>query len=292
MPLLLAPVFNSLTEEPVQIDLGQGFQMISGNERLYQFCRRYLRTAMNENKLHFENKIKPNSLFLLADYPEMKVTDEHRGFVSEIENRLNVASTHGVGSIPYLLHIDESKTKYAITYLKRSLDGDKLTYTGSTREIFEGLLRTENTFPPVPYRRYALSLEKESYEDQLLDLWIALESLFVPDGKKGEITYKVRLRLAYYFGATPDERKKLAAFIKTSYNHRSEIAHSGKILGSKLKEEIAILRRIVRATLINMYTEGVSVQDMRERLDELVLSGKSYPEVYQPDFFVPMESKP
>lgn len=284
MPLLVAPVFNSITTAPVSIAIDDTFHLVSGNERIYQLSHRYLRNSMNENRLHFEERVSPTSLFLMADFPHLKVTAE-REVIEEVENKLNLASTLGICSIPYIITV-EGKT-YGISYLKRSIEGEKLVFDGSTKETFEYLIanKQENTLPKLAYRRYMLSLEKESYEDQLLDLWIALESIFVPDGKKGEITYKVRYRMAYYFAQSFEERKKLSEFIKTSYNHRSEIVHSGKTLGGELKEEVSTLRRMARAALLNLFAHPVPIQELKKRLDESVLAGESYVSRYPQAFF-------
>jgi hypothetical protein len=286
MPLLLAPVFNSYTPEPVRIELPHSFHLISGNKKMYDIAARYLRNQMNENRHFFDKRVELNSLFLVAEYPELKLTDD-RLLIEEMEHKLNLASTNGICSIPYV--ITAEPPVYGINYLKRSLDGDRFHFTGRTKDIFLRLMRQECPLPTLAFRRYALSLEKENVEDQLLDLWIALESLFVPDGKKGEITYKLRLRIAYYFGETFAERQRIAAFIKKSYNHRSEIVHSGKRAGDKLREEANLLRRMARATILNLAMEGISIQEFRERLDELTLSGESYIQRFAPDFFERIE---
>lgn len=277
MALLVAPVFNSITTNPVSIPVHDTFRLVSGNDQLYQLCHRYLRNSMNENKLYFEDRVSPNSLFLCADYPELKVRED-RERIEEIENKLNLSSSEGVCSIPYIITLQGQQ--YGISYLKRSLEGKRLVYEGETQAIFEKLLTSEGSFPKLAYRRYLLSFEKEALEDQLLDLWIALESLFVPDGKKGEITYKVRLRMSYFFATEYQERQKLSEFIKSSYNHRSEIVHSGKTLGSGLKDEVLMLRRMARATLLNMYASQLSIQELKTRLDEAILAGESYRDLY------------
>jgi len=282
MPTLIAPVFNTMTDEPVAIPLGAPFMLVSGEEWLYEVTSRYLRNEMNENRFFFDKKVSPQSLFIVAKYPEMKVTDD-RTLIESFEHKLNLAAQDGVCSIPYVM--TREKPVHGITYLKRSLEGETVHFAGRTREIFRRLLDQDGQFPDLAYNRYMLSLEKEGWEDRLLDLWIALESLFVPDGKKGEIMYKLRLRIAYYFGENLEERKRISDFIKRSYNHRSEIVHSGKQLGNELKEEIRLLRSLARAALINMYLERISQQELRNRLDELILSGESYRQRYQPAFF-------
>lgn len=280
MPLLIAPVFNSTTKEPVRIQLPNSYHLISGAKKPYEIASRFLRNEMDENKRVFDLRVDPSSLFLVADHAEMKVTDD-RVWIEEIESKLNLSSHTGVCSIPYIITVNANL--YGITYLKRSLDGDKYLFDESTANIFSHLI--EEKLPSLAFRRYALSLEKKSYEDQLLDLWIALESLFVPDGKKGEITYKLRVRMAYFFGETASQREKIAQFVKKSYNHRSEIVHSGKLFGDKLHEEVNILKLMARAAILNITKEGVSLQDMRIKLDELVFTGESYVGRYAPNFF-------
>ncbi|MFD2371425.1 hypothetical protein ACFSO0_15980 [Brevibacillus sp. GCM10020057] len=280
MPLLIAPVFNSTTPQPVRIDMPNSYTLISGAEKPYQVASRYLRNEMDENRRMFDKRVDLTSLFLVGDYPEMRLTED-REWIEEIENKLNLASREGICSIPYV--ITAKANLYGITYLKRSLDGPKYMFREEEQRIFLALLERE--LPKLAFRRYSLSLEKKSYEDQLLDLWIGLESLFVPDGKKGEITYKLRLRMAYYFGDSLKQREKIAQLIKKSYNHRSEIVHSGKVFGQALAEEVGILRLLARAAILNVAMEGITLQDLRMRLDQLILTGDSYFERYHPTFF-------
>ncbi|MED1791740.1 HEPN domain-containing protein [Brevibacillus nitrificans] len=280
MPRLIAPVFNSTTPQSVRIDMPNSFTLISGAEKPYQVASRYLRNEMDENRRMFDKRVDMSSLFLVGDYPEMRLSDD-RDWIEEIENKLNLATTSGTCSIPYV--ITAQANLYGITYLKRSLDGSKYMFDEDAQRIFLALL--ERNLPTLAFRRYSLSLEKKSYEDQLLDLWIGLESLFVPDGKKGEITYKLRLRMAYYFGETLKQREKIAQLIKKSYNHRSEIVHSGKVFGNSLAEEVGILRLMARAAILNVAMEGITLQDLRVRLDQLILTGDSYYAHYQPSFF-------
>lgn len=282
MPSLIAPIFNTKTEEPVSIPLSGPFQLVSGDKDLYEITAKYLRTEMNENRYFFDRKVKADSLFIYADYPNMRI-NEDRKTIESFEHKLNLATDDGVCSIPYVMTSLEQT--HGITYLKRSLEGNPIVFSGRTRQIFELLLAKEGQFPDLAYSRYMLSLEKESWEDRLLDLCIALESLFVPDGKKGEIMYKLRLRIAYYFANTFADRQRVSEFIKQAYNHRSEIVHSGKMLGEALIDEVHLLRKIARAAIINQFLEGVSQQELRKRLDELVLSGESYFDRYQPHYF-------
>src|SRR5690242_1512337 len=114
MAFLVAPVFNSITKEQVSIPINDTFHLISGNDQIYQICHRYLRNSMNENKLYFEDRVSPNSLFICANYPELKVKEE-RVLIEEIENKLNLASRSGVCSIPYIITLEGKQ--YGISYL-------------------------------------------------------------------------------------------------------------------------------------------------------------------------------
>lgn len=221
MPLLIAPVFNSMTTQPIRIELPNAYYLISGAERPYEIASRYLRNEMDENKRIFDSRVNRNSLFLVAEHAEMKVTDD-RPWIEEIENKLNLSAIDGTCSIPYVLTINGNMC--GITYLKRSLDGSKFEFDEATQNVFERLINHQ--LPSLAFRRYSLSLEKKSNEDQLLDLWIALESLFAPDGKKGEITYKLRVRMAYYFGESYAQRQKncpvCKKIVQSSFRDRAQ----------------------------------------------------------------------
>jgi|GEM_PF-711741 len=282
MPYLIAPVFNSTTLRPVRIELPQSFLLLSGEEKLYKLASRFLKNQMDESRLLFDRKVRADSLFLFAEYPDLKVRQD-QAWIEEIEQKLNLSALDGICSIPYI--ITAQPPVFGITYLKRSNDGKKFIFDERTEEIFQSLIWDKPSLPQLAVRRYALSLEKKNLEDQLLDLWIALESLFVPDGKKGEITYKLRLRMAYYFGDTFAEREQVAQFVKRSYNHRSEIVHSGKMLGKALEHDVRRLRQMARAVILNTAMEGITVQELRIRLDELVIAGESYASRYKPAFF-------
>ncbi|MBR8659648.1 MULTISPECIES: HEPN domain-containing protein [unclassified Brevibacillus] len=282
MPYLIAPVFNSTTLRPVRIELPQSFLLLSGEEKLYKLASRFLKNQMDESRLLFDRKVRADSLFLFAEYPDLKVRQD-QAWIEEIEQKLNLAALDGICSIPYI--ITAQPPVFGITYLKRSNDGKKFIFDERTEEIFQSLIWDKPSLPQLAVRRYALSLEKKNLEDQLLDLWIALESLFVPDGKKGEITYKLRLRMAYYFGDTFAEREQVAQFVKRSYNHRSEIVHSGKLLGKALEHDVHRLRQMARAVILNTAMEGITLQELRIRLDELIIAGESYASRYKPTFF-------
>ena len=63
-------------------------------------------------------------------------------------------------------------------------------------------------------------------QDRVLDISIALEILYRPDG--GEITYKLSTRTGWYLGKDIDERLRIRKVISDFYSSRSAIVHRGK----------------------------------------------------------------
>jgi len=56
--------------------------------------------------------------------------------------------------------------------------------------------------------RWNIAADRFTEEDELIDYWIALESLFVPDTVQ-ELSYRTALRVAAFLGSNGAERKKI-----------------------------------------------------------------------------------
>jgi len=85
-------------------------------------------------------------------------------------------------------------------------------------------------------RRLNGSTERIQDEDRLIDYWIALESLFTPDGTS-ELRFRASLRIAAFIGHTRAERVQIYDDMRLSYDWRSCIVHGdqkhAKSLGKK-----------------------------------------------------------
>lgn len=77
----------------------------------------------------------------------------------------------------------------------------------------------------VALHRLHLSFDRDLAQDQAIDLFVALESLFSDD--RDAITYKMALRTAYLLEPESIERKELFQFLKRAYSARSAIIHGG-----------------------------------------------------------------
>lgn len=73
-------------------------------------------------------------------------------------------------------------------------------------------------------RRFMGAYDERSNDDKLIDYWIALESLLLPDGKQGELRFRGALRAAW-FTAKPEERDEVFHQVLRSYDARSDVVH-------------------------------------------------------------------
>ena len=65
--------------------------------------------------------------------------------------------------------------------------------------------------------------------NQMIDLGIAFEALYVPDRGRGEIRFKLAVRAAWHLGTNKDDRPALMKDFKEIYDWRSKAVHSGKL---------------------------------------------------------------
>lgn len=101
--------------------------------------------------------------------------------------------------------------------------------------IFNKLNHTNN-HPNIglAINRFNLIYYKKS-EDKIIDLFIALESLFLRDIQQ-ELSYRLSLKIARFLETVPKERKELFDFIKKAYRFRSSIIHGNVNLEKRLKQ--------------------------------------------------------
>jgi hypothetical protein len=82
-------------------------------------------------------------------------------------------------------------------------------------------------------RRFGYAADRSRPDDEIVDLLIAAESLFLTDtGRerdRGEMRFRLSIRVSSLLGSTPEERMRLAAFMRKAYDVRSTIVHGGDI---------------------------------------------------------------
>lgn len=99
-------------------------------------------------------------------------------------------------------------------------------------------------------------------EDKLIDYWIALESLFVPDATQ-ELSYRAALRIAAFLGSNGPERRRIYEEMKDSYRLRSEIVH-GSIRKKRKKLTVSELTGLTRSYLSRSL---LKILDSNQRFD-------------------------
>jgi hypothetical protein len=103
-------------------------------------------------------------------------------------------------------------------------------------------------------QRFNLCDERSTDDDRLVDSWIALESLLSKADERGDLTYRVALRLATFLGDSSAERQVIRSLAKRSYTLRSQVVHGTppekrqkKLLADDLTSETEdLLRKTLR----------------------------------------------
>lgn len=81
----------------------------------------------------------------------------------------------------------------------------------------------------VPIKRWIKSKTDQSLEDTLIDLGIALESLYLDRGNRSELSFRLRLRAAWFLGLDFTERESVMTNIGKIYSLRSNAVHNGSV---------------------------------------------------------------
>lgn len=114
-------------------------------------------------------------------------------------------------------------------------------------------------------QRLQYSHDSRFVADPILDCWIGLEALFLPDDNQ-ELKLRAALRIAQYLGESPAERHQIFALAKKSYDARSALAHGNLKQIQKLDEALvtstrSLLRRAIRQSLLNGHAPRVTELD-------------------------------
>ena len=127
----------------------------------------------------------------------------------------------------------------------------------------------------IPIDRWMKSMEQTNPVDQIIDLGIALESLYVPDAQ-GEVSFRFALHAAWHLGETEDEREALRKEFKEIYAARSDVMHTGKLRRRRASPTFDVSGFVSRAQ--DLCWQGItSVIDAGERpiWDDLVIGKTS-----------------
>ena len=138
-------------------------------------------------------------------------------------------------------------------------------------ETFRKLSSEKKDILRLPLQRLSKAMRGSSEVDSLVDLGIAMEALFLKDREddRGELSFRLRLRIARYLEQDIEKRKKLFEYIRVFYKLRSIAVHTGSVSPkekkSKPTSEILLEGYRLTAEAIRRFiTEGIPDWDKIE----------------------------
>jgi hypothetical protein len=140
-----------------------------------------------------------------------------------------------------------------------------------------------NKFLDISKKRFISALSRTDQIDQLVDLMIGLESLYV--SSPGEITVRLSNRLSTLLSKNDIQREELWVFTKKVYNMRSGIVHGegirntmingGKYSLDEIIKKLIELNRlslIIFLNLVNHYSENNKIDRISEDIDKSLIN--------------------
>ena len=92
----------------------------------------------------------------------------------------------------------------------------------------------------IAVKRWIKSKTFQEDVDRMIDLGIALESLYLPKGNKEQLTYQFRFHASKYLGENEADREDLLAEFKKIYGCRSTAVHGGPLKETVTIKEVPI----------------------------------------------------
>lgn len=108
-------------------------------------------------------------------------------------------------------------------------------------------------------RRLSFAKTRNQTEDQVLDLCIALEALFLPKSST-ELNFRLGMRLGKTLGSDADEACDIFEFAKNFYGLRSKVAH-GEELPHSIDEDVKRAEELLRQSLGMYLSNQVQFSD-------------------------------
>ncbi len=171
-------------------------------------------------------------------YNEFDVFKNQKNSGEEILDATISRITHFHGQ-PYLL--EESQSENFIGFYNSIKNLEEIDFAGVAMERFRQLY------------------ERDKSEDRLIDLFVALESLF---GINQELKYRLSINLASYLHSTGNKRREAFKKIGEAYNLRSKIVHGSTFNQTMLEETISYMEDCFREA-INKILMGKQGRDRK-----------------------------
>jgi Apea-like HEPN len=109
-------------------------------------------------------------------------------------------------------------------------ENDETALAGLYRELHAG---AANPIIKAATRRFGLAADRGLPEDEIVDLVIAAESLFLgeinPPSERGEMVHRLATRAALFAADGGENRRPILKFMRRAYSARSGVVHSGQL---------------------------------------------------------------
>lgn len=128
-------------------------------------------------------------------------------------------------------------------------------------------IREDRSFQ-LALRRFNQGYERLNHNDAIIDCWVALEALFLPDSRQ-ELRYRASLRIARFLGVDSDERIRLFRGAKDSYDLRSAIVHGADLPDNETRDIASTTEHLLRRAL-RRWVDPSQSRDINEIDEELL----------------------
>ena len=173
------------------------------------------------------------------------------------------------------IHYD---SKYEVEVAAKNPLIMKKTEKKLVTQIYDGLNLIDfshkgNKFLDIAKKRFVTALSRTSKIDQLIDLMISLESLYV--SSPGEITVRLSNRMATVLGKNHADREDLWKFTKKVYNMRSGIVHGEGLRSTEINGKTYTLDEIIQKLVqlnrqsILVFIKLVTHYDENNKIDKI-----------------------
>ena len=153
----------------------------------------------------------------------------------------DLSTSWGIGGSGYNATIPASGLGEMAQLSPSQMETIKTLYTGLTElqtETWEKLR--------IPIDRWAKSMAEGNPLDQIIDLGIALESLYVPDSQ-GESGFRLAHHAAWHLGKDKANRSELVKEFRGIYAARSDVVHTGRLRGARANPSFDVSKFVSRA---------------------------------------------
>lgn len=166
-----------------------------------------------------------------------------------------------------------------IIFSTYTLEKDKANNLMRVYRQLSRLSSPNHDFLRVPVSRFNASYMHLDTNDKLIDLSIAMESLYV--GEYQELAYKLALRGAYFLEYDAEKRRHAFMRSKQVYKARSDIVHGRLKPPTNLDELVNYAQEHLRRSILKLLSNAADMRRISKKpkeqelhfLDELILRG-------------------